>query len=94
VAGETLQLGTGQDTSVAELIEVVESLVGHDLNVVQEEHRVRPEQSEVNRLLSDPSRMTETTGWRAQTQLREGLEKTMRWLEDRPPLTAAGDYAI
>jgi NAD dependent epimerase/dehydratase len=94
VAGETLQLGTGEDISVGELIEVVESLVGHDLQVVQEDQRVRPEQSEVNRLLSDPSRMTETTGWQAQTPLREGLEKTMRWLEDRPPLTAAGDYAI
>jgi dTDP-glucose 4,6-dehydratase len=92
--GETLQLGTGEETSVGELIEVVRSLVGHDLDVVQEERRIRPEKSEVDRLLSDPSRMTEATGWRAKTPLRDGLERTMGWLQEHPPLTAAEDYVI
>jgi NAD dependent epimerase/dehydratase len=92
--GETLQLGTGEDVSVGELIKDVEGLVGRSLEVIQEDRRVRPEKSEVNRLLSDPSKMTDTTGWRAEVPLREGLERTMRWLSDRPPLQAAENYAI
>ena len=94
VVGETLQLGTGEDVSVGELIQAAESLLGRDLEVVQEERRVRPERSEVSRLISDPSRMTEATGWRAEVPLGEGLERTMRWLADRPPMQAAENYAI
>jgi NAD dependent epimerase/dehydratase len=94
VVGETLQLGTGDDVSVGELIQAVQSLVERDLEVVQEDRRVRPEKSEVSRLVSDPSRMTEATGWRAEVALEEGLEKTMRWLADRPPIQPAEKYAI
>jgi NAD dependent epimerase/dehydratase len=94
VVGETLQLGTGEDVSVGELVEAVQSLLGRELEVVQEEQRMRPELSEVMRLVSDPTRMTETTGWRPETPLTEGLGQTMRWIESQPDLYAAENYVI
>ena len=92
--GETLQLGTGEDVSVADLIDAVGPLLGHELDVVQEEARIRPEKSEVVRLVSDPSRMRELTGWQSTTSLFDGLESTIKWIESRPELFTAEDYAI
>lgn len=92
--GETLQLGTGDDVSVADLIDAVGLLLGRDLEVVQEEVRIRPEKSEVVRLVSDPSRMRELTGWQPSTSLSDGLESTMKWIGSRPELFRAQDYVI
>jgi nucleoside-diphosphate-sugar epimerase len=44
--GRTLQLGTGHDVSVAELVELVGGLLGRELGVEQEADRIRPEKSE------------------------------------------------
>lgn len=92
--GEVLQLGTGHDVSIGDLIETVQSLLGRELEVVQEERRIRPEMSEVMRLVSDPSRMTELTGWRPERSLRDGLEETMRWIEAHLDLYAPEQYVI
>ena len=92
--GETLQLGTGDDVSVADLIDAVGSLLGRELDVVQEEVRIRPEKSEVVRLVSDPTRMRELTGWQPTTSLSDGLQSTMKWIESRPDLFTAQGYVI
>jgi len=92
--GETLQLGTGEDVSVGELIETVQALLGCEVEIMQEEKRVRPEMSEVGLLLSDPRRMTDVTGWRPEVALRDGLEQTIRWIEARPGSYAAEDYVV
>jgi nucleoside-diphosphate-sugar epimerase len=42
---------------------------------------VRPETSEVEVLLSDPSRARELLGWSAAVELDEGVERTARWVE-------------
>lgn len=92
--GETLQLGTGDDVSVADLIDAVGSQLGRKLEVIQEEVRIRPEKSEVARLVSDPTRMRELTGWRPSTSLSDGLESTIKWIESRPELFTAEEYAV
>jgi dTDP-glucose 4,6-dehydratase len=92
--GETLQLGTGEDVSVAELVEAVGSIIGRKLQVEQESERVRPELSEVDRLVSDPERVRALTGWRPETQLVDGLERTIRWIESNPDHFRADGYVI
>jgi NAD dependent epimerase/dehydratase len=79
--GQTLQLGTGTEISVAKIVECVEELLGRRLEVVVEEERVRPEASEVQLLLSDPARARELTGWEPKVELREGLSQTITWIE-------------
>jgi NAD dependent epimerase/dehydratase len=79
--GWTLQLGTGSDVSVGELVDVVAGLLGKELTVEVDEDRIRPEASEVERLLSDPGRMRELTGWTPKVSLGEGLSQTIAWIE-------------
>lgn len=80
VEGDTIHLGVGTETSIAELVRLVGELVGRDLDVIAEHERVRPPDSEVARLRSDPRRAEERLGWIPQVSLPEGLRRTAEWL--------------
>jgi nucleoside-diphosphate-sugar epimerase len=92
--GRTVQLGSGSDVSVGELVGLVGELVGRELDVELDAARVRPASGEVSRLLCDHSLATALTGWRPQVELREGLAQTVRWLESNQSRYRAGEYAI
>lgn len=78
--GRTLQLGTGTDVSIGELVELIAAVVGRELHVEHDPARVRPPNSEVMRLISDPQLAFELTGWRCQVSLQEGLSRTLDWV--------------
>jgi dTDP-glucose 4,6-dehydratase len=80
VEGETFNLGTGREVSVAELVQAVGKLLGRELPVVQEEVRLRPEKSEVMRLLSDNRKAKARLGWQQQVPLEQGLSLTVEWI--------------
>src|SRR5438067_2298551 len=61
--GRTVQLGTGHDVSVREIVETVRRLLDRALTVVRDERRVRPPLSEVDRLISSPTLARELMGW-------------------------------
>jgi dTDP-glucose 4,6-dehydratase len=79
--GRTLQLGTGQEVSVGEIVRMVGDLLGRELEVQRDPRRLRPDRSEVQRLVSSPLLMESLTGWRAEVDLRTGLERTIAWLD-------------
>jgi NAD dependent epimerase/dehydratase len=79
--GRTVQLGTEHDVSVRDIVDTVGQLLGKELNVETDPARVRPEASEVMRLISSPALAKELMGWTPQVSLREGLERTIEWVE-------------
>lgn len=90
--GEVIQLGTGEATSIVDLVEQCIDVVGVDAEVVQDPQRVRPEGSEVEVLLSDPSLAGERLGWKPTVGLRDGLEQVVAWLEPRLDRFSATRY--
>jgi NAD dependent epimerase/dehydratase len=92
--GETVQLGTGRTVSVGEVVDLCRAVTGRDdAEVVVEGERVRPEGSEVEVLLSDPSVALERFGWTPQVELEDGLRATAAWIADRrPDVDAATRY--
>jgi dTDP-glucose 4,6-dehydratase len=90
--GRTLQIGSGTDVSVGELVQVIGELVGRELEVELDSERVRPAESEVARLVCDGSATTAVTGWRPSSDLRDGLALTLTWIEDHAHLFDAGEY--
>jgi len=81
--GQVVQLGTGTDVSIGELVGIASRLLGVEIEVQEEAERLRPERSEVQVLRSDPSRAAELLGWRPTTDLEEGLAQTLEWLKNR-----------
>jgi NAD dependent epimerase/dehydratase len=90
--GETIQLGTGVDVSIEELVGELERLLDRDLSVEQDERRVRPEQSEVMRLVASAERARRLTGWEPEVPLVEGLSETVRWIEAHRERYRAEEY--
>jgi hypothetical protein len=92
--GRTIQLGTGEDVSVGEIVERVGAILGRELTVETDPARVRPAQSEVQLLLSDPSLARELTGWTPAVGVDEGLARTVAWIEANASRYRLGDYVL
>jgi NAD dependent epimerase/dehydratase len=92
--GRTIQLGTGDSISVGEIVERVGAILGKELTVEIDEARVRPPQSEVQLLLSDPSLARELLGWEPTIGIDEGLSRTIAWIEANASRYRLGDYVI
>lgn len=90
--GRTVQLGTGTDHSIGEIVETVGEIVGRELEVELDEQRVRPPDSEVMRLISSPALAAELMDWTPTVDLREGLERTLKWIEANLHRYRVGDY--
>ena len=67
-------------------------ITGSDVPVVIDEERVRPAGSEVETLLSDPSRARDLIGWTAQVDLETGLQRTADWIAKNVDLARAHRY--
>lgn len=80
--GETINLGTGRDISIAELVALAGRILGKEPRLVAEEGRNRPERSEVTRLLACADKAREMLGWEARMSLEEGLRLTAAWLAE------------
>lgn len=78
--GEVVNIGTGEEWSIAQTAELLCEIAGRSVAIDTEEARIRPERSEVNRLIADVSRMTALTGWRRAVSFRDGLARTYAWI--------------
>ena len=71
--GQEVNLGTGSEVSIGDLVQRINAIIGRDLPIRKKEERVRPQTSEVNRLLSDNSKARELAGWTPHVTLDEGI---------------------
>jgi len=82
--GQTINLGTGFEISIGDLVHLVEEIVGRRIDVNVDSERLRPEGSEVERLLSDNRKAQELLSWSPKLSgvegLKKGLSLTMDWL--------------
>jgi dTDP-glucose 4,6-dehydratase len=92
--GRTIHLGTDRDVSVGELVELVGELLGRELEVETDPARVRPPNSEVQRLWASPALAREVLGWEPRVDLREGLARTIAWIERNADRYRVSDYVI
>ena len=81
VEGEVINLGTGTEVSIGELAERVLRQLGRDVSVSVDESRLRPKDSEVERLVADTSKAKRLLGWEPTVDLDEGLRRTIEWLQ-------------
>jgi len=92
VTGETFNLGSGEEITIGELANLIIDLVGRTVEVVVDEERLRPEKSEVMRLLSDNNKAKNMLGWWPQVGIREGLVRTIDWVRAHLDLYRVGEY--
>ncbi len=82
--GQTAHFGTGQETSIRQLVEIVREIAGRELPVTQDDVRLRPARSEVTRLVCDATRFKSLCGWRPQVSIADGLKRAYSFYQARP----------
>jgi len=92
VEGQTFNLGVGQEISIGALAEKIVSLCNRSMEIEQDEARLRPEQSEVMRLLSDNSLARQQLGWEPRISLDDGLLQTIEWISTHMDMYQVGKY--
>ncbi len=79
--GKTIHVGTGRETSIAELLKIVGQLTGKSPDIVCEPERLRPENSEVFRLCANNDKARSILSWQPAYRLEDGLKLTIDWIE-------------
>ena len=92
--GQTINLGSGIETSIEEVVGLVAGIVGVVPKIVEDPVRVRSESSEVDRLCADASKAHELLGWKPQTELQKGLADTIGWFRTHIQRYRPHDYAV
>lgn len=80
--GEVLNFGSGKDISIGDLAKKIISLIGKDVELVCDEKRIRPEGSEVTRLMADATKAKNLLGWEPEYSLEDGLKIVIDWISE------------
>lgn len=81
--GDTINIGTGTEISIGNLAKKIGELIGTDILIETDSRRIRPEKSEVERLLADNRKIMNNTNWQPKYSLEKGLKETIEWFKDR-----------
>jgi dTDP-glucose 4,6-dehydratase len=81
-SGEVVNLGAGRETSIEELSELIGAILGRPLEIIFDATRLRPPQSEVERLVANTERAKQLFGWTPRVPLEEGLRRTVEWISE------------
>lgn len=78
--GEEINIATQQEISIGELANELIKQINPKARIICEEERLRPEKSEVNRLLGSNEKIKKMTNWEASYNLEQGLAETIQWI--------------
>jgi len=84
--GRVVNIGSGFEISIGETARVIAKLMGAEVTIECDATRLRPENSEVERLFASYARAEELLGWKPRfggaDGFRSGLKKTIEWFAD------------
>jgi nucleoside-diphosphate-sugar epimerase len=86
--GRVIQLGTGVSYSILEIIEFCREEFGVEIEIETDQDRVRPINSEVQILESDPSVAEDLLGWNHEIDIKVGLRQTYQWISEQKQNTS------
>jgi UDP-glucose 4-epimerase len=92
IHGHVFNTGTGREISIKDAALAIARVVGTNVAFDVQDERVRPAKSEVERLLSDPSKLRKATGWAPRVSFEEGVKHLVEWMRGRENLGRAVTY--
>lgn len=80
--GEEINIATQKEVSIQELADEIIRQINPNAHIICDEQRLRPEKSEVNRLLGCNRKIIELTNWRPKYTFTQGITETIEWLKN------------
>lgn len=85
--GEEVNIATQAEISIGELAQELITQINPNATIVSDDQRLRPENSEVERLLGANSKIKSLTDWAPHYNLKSGLSETIAWFREPGNLT-------
>jgi nucleoside-diphosphate-sugar epimerase len=92
--GKVINIGTGNEISVGDLASTILDLMGKNIPIKSDDQRIRPANSEVERLCAKNDKAQEILNWRPKHSLKQGLTETIEWIENHIDQYRPETYAI
>jgi dTDP-glucose 4,6-dehydratase len=78
--GKDINIASGKEISIGDLAKELIKQINPEAELVCDQQRLRPEKSEVNRLLGDNKKIKDLTAWQPGYSLQQGLVETVAWI--------------
>ncbi|MDO3434017.1 NAD-dependent 4,6-dehydratase LegB [Rhizobium sp. CBN3] len=78
--GQTVNIGSGSEISIGDTVQLIADIIGVRVEIECDEQRLRPANSEVERLCCDNSLIKSLTGFSPRYSVEDGLKATIEWL--------------
>jgi len=79
--GEVFNIGSNREISISELFRLIAEIMSSDARIETDLERLRPAESEVQRLRCNGEKLRDASGFRPEIPLREGLRRTVDWFQ-------------
>ncbi len=93
--GEVINIGRGSGVTIKEILNKILKILGkEEMQIIVDEDRVRPEKSEVMKLICDNTKAKKILNWHPESSLDEGLKYTIEWMQENIKLYKSEKYVI
>jgi dTDP-glucose 4,6-dehydratase len=92
--GQTMNIGSGREISIGDLSKLIGQMLGKEPEIAEDPVRLRPENSEVQRLLASNRLASELLDWSPAVSLEDGLRQTIGWLRENQRLYRPEEFAL
>lgn len=79
--GEVINVGFGEGITIGKLAEMIIKIIGKEVEIVSDDLRIRPENSEVMELICANDKARKLIGWKPRHTLSEGIKETLGYIE-------------
>ncbi len=80
--GQEINIATQKEISIGELAEEIVRQINPDARIICDEQRIRPDKSEVNRLLGSNEKIKALTDWTPRYSFAQGIAETIEWIRN------------
>ncbi len=85
--GEVTNIGMNAEISIGELAKLITGLMNVELSIKSTDERIRPENSEVERLFCENAKLLKHTSWKPNYTLEQGIAEVIEWMKKPENLT-------
>lgn len=92
--GEKINIATQTEISIQKLAEEIIRQLHPSAKIVSDEQRIRPKDSEVNRLLGSNEKIMKLTNWKPQYTFEQGIQETISFIQNNMSAYKSDIYNI
>lgn len=92
--GQEINIATQKEISIGKLAQEIISQINPNAKIICDEQRLRPEKSEVNRLLGANTKIKTLTDWKQKYTFEQGIAETIEWMREHMNMYKTDIYNV